>query len=474
MIVPIVMIKRYHYGRFIRILWFILFPFTLFMLGLVWAVWPDAGRPWLLLVEGSILLYSAYAGWSLGATFGFVVLTSEQVIIRQFGRVIALPYEAVQSVQRNEIALIIKTNTRTIFLERHIHDVFDLVAELKYRAPALRVDEQALIHQPLPYTINGRLQAFLFGIGISLLSLFVGGGIIWSSLDETGFRFGSMLFFGLWPLIISGLFLYLSFFFTWRLTLLPDKIVVRFPFHKRQFALQDLLSVRLVTIPNNRSPKPTLVLVLTLTNGRSLRISQQEMSIPLMQLLEMLVYHYQLPLTYEKKPMAVHHTQFGAGSRRPFTDYLNGESRVKVQSIDDICRWLQQCEYVRDSVLFNQRDVWQHPGDFEALRKGDCEDHALWAWRKLKELSIPAEFVVGRTQWSDNGNGVLQGVHAWVSYRENGRTYILETTNKKRNLIYPLEVIQDRYHPWYSVDQTSQTYRFMPVAGEGVMSESEK
>lgn len=324
--------------------------------------------------------------------------------------------------------------------------------------------------QPLPQVVNGRLRAFLFSLGISLLCLIVGGGIIWSSLNETGFRFGSMLFFGLWPLIISGLFLYLSFFFTWRLTLLPDKIVVRFPFHERQFTLDELLSARLVTIANNRSPEPTLVLVLSLANGRSLRIGQQEMPIPLMQLLEMLVYHYRLPLTYEKEPTKVHHTQFGAGSRRPFADYLNGESRVTVQSIEDICRWLQQCEYVRDSVLFNQRDVWQHPGEFELLRKGDCEDHALWAWRKLKELNIPAEFVVGQTQWSDNGNGMRQGIHAWVSYRENGRTYILETTHKQRTLIYPLEAIQERYHPWYSVDQKSKTYRFVPKAGKGVKS----
>ncbi len=320
--------------------------------------------------------------------------------------------------------------------------------------------------QPLPRTINGRLQAFMFSMGISLLCLFVGGGIIWSSLSETGFRFGTMLFFGLWPLIIGGLFLYLSLFFTWRLTLLPDKIVVHFPFHAQQITLDKLLSARLVTIPNNRSPKPTQVLVLTLANGRSLRISQQEMPIPLIQLLAMLIYHYKLPLTYEREPAKVHHTEFGAGSRRPFAEYLNGESRVKVHSLEDVCHWLQQCEYMRDSELFNQRDVWQHPGEFEALRKGDCEDHALWAWRKLKELNIPAEFVVGRTQWGEN----LNGVHAWVSYRENGRSYILETTNKQLHPIYPLETVQERYHPWYSVDGMNKTYRFVPIAGRQVFS----
>ena len=322
--------------------------------------------------------------------------------------------------------------------------------------------------QPLPQTVNGRFQAFLFALGISSLCLFVGGGIIWSALEETGFRFALMLFFGLWPVAVGGLFLYISFYFTWRLTLLPDKLVVRFPFHQRQFAVSDLLAARLVTVPNNRSPEPSVTLTLTMANGRSLRLTQQEMPLPLPQLLEMLVYHYQLPLTYEKMPTKVHHTEFGAGSRRPFTHYLHGESRVQVQSVAEICRWLQQCKYVRDTELFNQRDVWQHPGEFETLQKGDCEDHALWAWRKLNELNIPAEFVVGRTEWGENIDGAQSGAHAWIAYRENGRTFILESTHKKQ-LVYPLDTIQERYQPWYSVDTDMKTYRYVPVAG--VLSE---
>jgi hypothetical protein len=461
------MIKRYQYGRFFRIFWMIGFPFTLFMLGLVWAIWPATGRGWLLLVAGFILLYTMYAGWSLGATFGSVTLTATEVVVKQFGRTVALPYEAIQAVRRGQVALTIKTESRTIFLERHLDDVFDLMGELKYRAPALRVDRQALIRQPLPQTVNGRLQAFLFGVSISLLCLFVGGGIIWSSLNETGFQFALMLLFGLWPLFVSGIFFYLSFYFTWRLTLLPDKIVVRFPFARREIAVADLLTVRLLTIPNRRSPEPTLVLLLHVTNGRPLRITQQELPIPLPQLLEMLAYHYQLPLSYEKEAAQVHHTEFGAGSRRPFSHYLNGESRVQVRSVDDICRWLQTCEYVSDSDQFNQRDHWQHPGEFEAIRKGDCEDHALWAWRKLKEINIPAEFIVGRAEWGESSTGA----HAWVSYRENGRTFILETTHKKQ-IVYPVESIQTRYHPWFSVDEASQTYRFVPIASRANNGES--
>ncbi|MBK8902342.1 MAG: transglutaminase domain-containing protein [Anaerolineaceae bacterium] len=321
------------------------------------------------------------------------------------------------------------------------------------------------IHQPLPQSFNGRFQTFLFGIGISLVCLLVGGAVIWGGQAETGLRLASMVFFGLWPLAVGLLFLYLSLIFTWRLTLRPEQIILRHTFHERVLAAADLLGVRLFTVTTSRSPQPLLVMELALTNGRSLRINQNELSIPLPQLVDLMVHHYQLPLAYEREAARIHHTTFGAGSRRPFTDYLNGESTVQVQSVADICRWLRQCEYVRDADLFDQKDVWQHPGEFEARQKGDCEDHALWAWRKLKELNIPAEFVVGRMQWGDEFT--LPGAHAWVTYRENGRTYILESTYKQRPLIYPLDELSARYTPWFSVDEAMQTYRYLPVATRG-------
>jgi len=321
---------------------------------------------------------------------------------------------------------------------------------------------QPLKNQPLPQSFNGRFQAFLFVIGISLVCLLVGGAIMWGGLAETGFRLASMVFFGLWPLAVGVLFLYLSVIFTWRLTLRPDKIVVRHTFHERVLAVADLLGVRLLTVTSNRSPEPLLVLELLLSHGRSSRINQNELNVPLPELVDLMVHHYQLPLTYEREAARVHPTQFGAGSRRPFTHYLDGASRVPVQSVADICRWLQQCEYVRDADLFNQKDVWQHPGEFEAWQKGDCEDHALWAWRKLKELNIPAEFVVGRMVWGDES--IPAGAHAWVVYRENGRSYILESTYKQRPLIYPLDELSARYTPWFSVDGAMQTYRYLPAA----------
>ena len=94
--------------------------------------------------------------------------------------------------------------------------------------------------------------------------------------------------------------------------------------------------------------------------------------------------------------MEVPATAFGPGSHQPFARYFDGESSVGVTSIDDIVDWLGRCEYVSDAEQFHEQDVWQEPCAFERRRRGDCEDFALWAWRKLAEIGVDAEFFVGR------------------------------------------------------------------------------
>ena len=68
---------------------------------------------------------------------------------------------------------------------------------------------------------------------------------------------------------------------------------------------------------------------------------------------------------------------------------------MAVKSLQEICEWLVGCDYADDEAFFNEPDFWQHPVMFEQTRKGDCEDHALWAWRKLVELGFEAELVRG-------------------------------------------------------------------------------
>lgn len=140
----------------------------------------------------------------------------------------------------------------------------------------------------------------------------------------------------------------------------------------------------------------------------------------------------------------------GKGSIREFKTYFDGESRVQVVTVEDVCKWLLRCEYVRDAELFFQDDYWQHPVTFEKLRKGDCEDHALWAWRKLNEIGTEALFVCG--EWD-------RGAHAWVIFKKGNVEYLFETTAKKSDaMIRPRVLTDGHYSPHLAVDRHCRTY----------------
>ena len=161
--------------------------------------------------------------------------------------------------------------------------------------------------------------------------------------------------------------------------------------------------------------------------------------------------------------MQVPASVFGPGSQRPFAEYFEGESSVRVGSIDDIVAWLQTCEYVTDYELFHKRDLWLHPGTFEGLKRGDCEDFALWAWRKLAEIGIDAEFCVGRVICDDRPE--LDRQHAWVIYRVNGRAFLFEpaaTTSSR--MIRPLEDAMGEYVPHFAVNHRFDTNAFVGCA----------
>ena len=148
----------------------------------------------------------------------------------------------------------------------------------------------------------------------------------------------------------------------------------------------------------------------------------------------------------------VPHQLFGRGSRRPFPAYFEGPSRVSVSSLEDVERWLLGCNYVSDETLFGEDDYWQHPGEFEQIRMGDCDDHALWAWRKLTEMGIPTSFILGR--WHDEPDGL----HTWLLPVISGTDHIFEATSKVLgDALAPLDAVRDRYRPYLSVDERFRT-----------------
>ena len=161
--------------------------------------------------------------------------------------------------------------------------------------------------------------------------------------------------------------------------------------------------------------------------------------------------------------MPVPESAFGPGSHKPFAGYFEGESCVRVGSIDDIVAWLQSCEYVTDLELFRTRDFWQHPGLFEQSRRGDCEDFALWAWRKLAEIGVEAEFCVGRAICHDLPS--LDRQHAWVVYSFDGTTYLLEPAARTPSrMIRPLADAMGEYIPHFGVNHRFETTAFVGSA----------
>ena len=106
----------------------------------------------------------------------------------------------------------------------------------------------------------------------------------------------------------------------------------------------------------------------------------------------------------------------------------------------------------------SERDLWQHPVTFEQLRCGDCEDFALWAWRKLADIGIDAEFYVGRVVVDDEPGVDRQ--HAWVVYRVDGVPFLFEPAANRHWMIRRLTEAMDGYVPHFAVDGRLRTFAF--------------
>jgi hypothetical protein len=112
----------------------------------------------------------------------------------------------------------------------------------------------------------------------------------------------------------------------------------------------------------------------------------------------------------------------------PVGVFISAKIEQHCQSIEEIQSFLQTCKYVSDIEQFNKDDYWLSPDRFEVVRKGDCEDFALWAWRQLIQLGYESRLVAGRVGVSG---------HAWVTYQDGGRWYILEATAASQKRPYP-------------------------------------
>ena len=164
---------------------------------------------------------------------------------------------------------------------------------------------------------------------------------------------------------------------------------------------------------------------------------------------------------WEKLPSYIPIQSFAPGSRMDVDWYFTGRSKVNVESLEDVQRWLWRCDYVPDPELFRVPDFWQHPHTFEQLRRGDCEDFALWAWRKLIELRQPAEFVVGYCQGEAESGSLNRRRHAWLVIQREGQLYVYEPTRRDNDKsVQLLDLVRHLYVPEFGVGQDLRPFQY--------------
>ncbi len=164
-----------------------------------------------------------------------------------------------------------------------------------------------------------------------------------------------------------------------------------------------------------------------------------------------------VPVFVNKTLQLVSPRSFGSGAIIEFDEFLKGDTAVSAHSVHEIIDFLISCQYALDMDLFKKPDHWQLPLEFEELKKGDCEDHALWAWHKLHKLGIPSEFIVG-TMYNERQkrwNG-----HAWLTINQKGRLQLFETVRKSGSLIQPLDDVKHKYRPYVGIDHHLRTFSY--------------
>lgn len=128
----------------------------------------------------------------------------------------------------------------------------------------------------------------------------------------------------------------------------------------------------------------------------------------------------------------------------PIGRFLSQALTSQCKDMSELRRFLLSCRYLTDKEQFGKDDYWLPPEQFEATRKGDCEDFALWVWRQLIGMGYRARFVVGRS-------GRYGDSHSWVTFEDNGNWFLLEAQAAPVGLRLPrLSAI--RYQPTGSVE----------------------
>jgi len=120
----------------------------------------------------------------------------------------------------------------------------------------------------------------------------------------------------------------------------------------------------------------------------------------------------------------------GVQPTAPMGRYISQPLAMQCGSIQEVCTFLRTCRGGSDEELFNKREYFQPPEDFERLKRGDCDDVALWTWRQLLGLGYDARVVFGK--FGRFGEG-----HAWVEFFKDKKCYLLEPQKSMLGVTMP-------------------------------------
>lgn len=136
----------------------------------------------------------------------------------------------------------------------------------------------------------------------------------------------------------------------------------------------------------------------------------------------------------------------------PLGRYVSQPLAVRCSDLEDIRKFIIGCKYVTDQEQFGKNDYWLPPEQFEVLKKGDCEDFALWVWRQLMAIGYKTRIVFGRSGRYGEG-------HSWVMFQKDGKHYLLEPLECWFGKKFP-RLSTVRYRPEFSIEYDGKKIRY--------------
>lgn len=417
----------------------------------------------LLIISPFLFLGMAWCIYTFVMASNWAEITDYTLTSRYLGATAHILYRDVVQVSQTPFYVLLITADSHLYLDKQMEQFAELYKILEQRVPPLMVSEKERVEAPLPRIIKTPVIQLLFlGFFIALFGgmtlVLVGGAILLAELASL-FILGLGVFMG-WVTYLIGKDFVLQYTVSCHFG--PEQIVWR-RLHRRD--LFQVAQLRDVYIQHRRLRtkngwQSNHSLVMEFENGRFLSLPDSYSNYSVFKFLDVVSFHYKQPRLPHRWQEDVSFHSFANGSQHEFGWYLTGKSEVPIHSLESVIAWLKTCTYVHDQKLFGKRDHWQHPLEFEKTKQGDCEDHALWAWRKLIELGLRTEFVVGI--YKDQTNADIS--HAWVVYELEKQHYLLETTEKGAVMSYPLLSTQKKYLPLLGVDQNLRTFRYNPTS----------